>query len=78
MHDRLQRVFVKLLNEGTDVWRPVPGIPLGEDVYQLVQPVWYSPEDEEWEFLPGSNVVCEIRRLSEGPVLVATRLVEGP
>lgn len=68
-------VYVRLLNEGTVVFRPVTGIPVRPQVYQLLAPEGWSPEDEEWEFPPGSIVECEMRNLSTGEVLVAVRIV---
>ena len=49
-------VYVKLLDEGTDVMRPTLAIPLGESVYELLPTPDYNPENETWEFLPGTNV----------------------
>lgn len=52
-------LYVRLLNEGTDVWRPVKARRLGETTYQIADdPV---PQDEEWSFQPGDIVVAEHR-----------------
>lgn len=67
-------VYVQLLDEGTDVWRPVPATDLGNGRYQLLATDDYDPKDETWEF-PDASVVCEPRMLSGDVVLVATRLV---
>lgn len=64
-------VFVRLLNEGTRVLRPAPAVPRGGMRFRLIEPEDYDPEDEQWEFLPGSTVVCRAERSSEGDVLVA-------
>lgn len=56
-------VYVSLLNEGTDVWRPVSAIRVAADTYVLLRPSDYDPEDEDWEFLPGEVVVCEVREM---------------
>jgi hypothetical protein len=64
-------VYVKLLDEGVDVWRPVEATALADGRYRLEPTVDYDPELETWEFLPGSTVRCELRRLSSGPALVA-------
>jgi hypothetical protein len=66
-------VYVKLLDEGIDVWRPVPAEDFGESRYRLLPTDSYDPDDETWEFLPGTAVVCEPRQLSDGIYLVATR-----
>ena len=51
------RVFVALLNEGTEVWRPADAEPLGGDLYRLLGTV---PDDESWQFLTRTN--CSLRR----------------
>ncbi len=66
-------VYVQLLEEGTLVWRPTKAENLGEGRYRLLPTDNYDPEDETWQFLPGSVVVCEMRRLSGGDCLVALR-----
>jgi hypothetical protein len=64
-------VYVYLLDEGVDVWRPVIAEKVGPGLFRLNGPV---PEYESWQFQPGQVVPCEERALSGGPVLVA---VEG-
>ncbi len=68
-----ETVYVQLLNEGTDVWRPVLGVPIGRGVYRLLPTPDYDPEDEEWEFPPDTLVECRERVLSGGRRLVAVR-----
>jgi hypothetical protein len=52
-------IFVRLLHEGTDVWRPVPARRLSEATYRLGDsPI---PADEAWSFQPGDIVVAEHR-----------------
>jgi|CXWL01.1.fsa_nt_gi hypothetical protein len=64
-------VFVRLLEEGTDVWRPVQATHLGGAAYALST----SPhsDDELWEFEPGSHVITELRNLSGQCSKVAVR-----
>ena len=66
-------VYVKLLDEGVDVWRPVPAEDLGQRRYRILPTDNYDPDDETWEFLPGTAAVCEPRQLSDGIYLVAIR-----
>lgn len=68
------KVFVQLLGEGTVVFRPTLGVPLGNGMYRLLPTDDYDPEDESWEFLPGSIVRCEERRINGDQVLVAVSL----
>jgi len=66
-----ETIYVELLDEGVDVWRPVDAGPLGEGRYQLLAPADYDPETETWALLPGTVVRREVRRLGGGPVFIA-------
>ena len=67
-------IYMPLLNEGTDVWRPVEATHLEADSFRVEGPV---PEDEEWMFAPGSLVRCELRTLSPpGDYLVAVQAIK--
>jgi hypothetical protein len=57
-----------LLNEGTDVWRPVEAMKIGELGYMVTE---NAPPDEEWAFQPGHILRCERRQLNGGTHLVA-------
>ena len=72
-----QMVYVQLLNEGTIVYRPAPAVFLESNIVKLVLHDEYDPDDEEWEFKPGSVVRVENRTLSGGPVLVAVELIQA-
>jgi hypothetical protein len=54
-------VYVELLDEGVDVWRPVAAEHLGGNLYRLIGE---RPEDEVWRFAAGDVVKCQTRRLS--------------
>jgi hypothetical protein len=65
-------IYVALLDEGVDAWRPVQAEHVGGDLYRLVGK---PPDDEVWPFATGDVVRCEMRTLSGGggqgePVLV--------
>jgi hypothetical protein len=66
-------VYIPLLNEGTSVVRPTQAIRLRENVYQVLPTADYDPDDEEWEFPPGTAVECELETRSGQDVLVAKR-----
>lgn len=73
----VSHIYVALLDEGTDVWRPVKAENLGSGLYRILdQP--YEPANETWQFVPGDLVNCEVIHLSEGPVLAATQRVRNP
>jgi len=63
-------IYVALLDDGTDVWRPVDAKEIREGLFRIVSAP-SNPDDECWEFEPGSLVRCEERQLSGGSVLVA-------
>ena len=65
-------IYVALLDESVDVWRPVEAVIEGAGIYRLPPS---APAGETWLFPPGSRVRCEPRDLSEGPSLVVVALV---
>jgi hypothetical protein len=67
----VETIFVALLDEGVDVWRPVEAQREG-DFYRIVGSM---PPTEKWAFDSGSLVRCEHRELSEGAALVAVEAV---
>jgi hypothetical protein len=56
-------VYVALLDEGVNVWRPVKATLVAPSVYCLCGPV---PDEEVWQFQPGETVHCENRIFAEG------------
>ena len=63
-------IYVQLLDEGTDVWRPVSAELMSAEIYRIVGDA-PDPATERWEFMPGELVRCRIQRLSDGDSLVA-------
>ncbi len=59
-------VYVQLLNEGTVIFRPTRALDLGDGIFRLLPTPDYDPEDEEWEFLPGTSVRCGKRTDASG------------
>ena len=66
-------IHIPLLNEGTAVWRPAPAHRLDASTYIVLRPDSYDPDDEEWEFPPGSVVICQPTQTDKGTVLAAVR-----
>lgn len=64
-------IYVKLLEEGTDVWRPTEAKEIKEGLFLMLPTPDYRTCDEQWEFPPGSVVRGEKRVLSGDEVLVA-------
>jgi hypothetical protein len=70
-NEQIETVFVRLLDEGTDVVKPTSALPLGDGSFQLLPTSDYDPETETWEFLPGSKVQLERTVRSGGSILLA-------
>jgi hypothetical protein len=68
-----ERIYIPLLDEGMDVWRPVEAWKIDESTYIVLRPDDYDPADEHWEFPPGSTVVVERRDTPQGKILAAVR-----
>lgn len=65
-------IYVSLLEEGVDVWRPVQAVHLHDDVYRIVtQP--YDRATEWWQFEPGDIVRCECVEAAGGRIVAVTR-----
>lgn len=61
-------VYVRLMDDGTDVWRPVNAKRLPDGTFELAMPEGYDPENETWEFLPHARVRCASRQFSDGEI----------
>ncbi len=65
-------IYVRLLNEGTEVFRPVSATQIELNIFKLDNKDSYDSENEEWEFPPGSQVFVEERMLERNHILIAT------
>jgi hypothetical protein len=52
-------IYIKLLDEGVDVWRPTQGEMVSVLIFKVLPTKNYDPENEHWEFPPGTIVRCE-------------------
>jgi hypothetical protein len=66
-------IYVRLLEEGTDVSRPTQALDLGNGLFKLEATWDYDPEAETWEFVPGSEVSGEVRSSESGQFLLAVK-----
>lgn len=64
-------IYVALLNEGTEVLRPVKAVKVDNRRYKIIDNDDYNPDLEEWEFEPGSFVECRMDVRSGQKILVA-------
>ena len=55
-------IYVALLHEGVEVWRPVAAEPLGPDTYRIISPN-LNPDIETRTFDTGAEVRCGHRDL---------------
>ena len=61
------KIYIRLLDEAVDCWRPVEAEPRGA-AYLVIGP---TPSDEQWEFPAGSLVICQQTQFSEGETVLA-------
>ena len=70
----IKTVHVHLLDEGTTVIRPTRAVRLADNTYRLLPTPNYDPDDEHWQFLPGSVVYYAAETWDGCEVLVAREL----
>jgi hypothetical protein len=68
---KLVTIYIELFDEGVPCRRPTQAIDLENGTFKVLPTPNYDPENEVWEFLPGSIVRCKIRKDSEGEYLYA-------
>lgn len=71
LRQNMVSVYVRLLGEGVEVYRPVPASMVSTSTFVLYGKDIYDPKDEDWEFPPGSLVNVETKILDGESVLVA-------
>ncbi len=74
MDSNTRTIYIPLLDEGTPVVRPTQGISLGGDLYRVLATPNYDPDDEHWEFPPGSVVRGVIEKRDGEEIVVAREL----
>jgi hypothetical protein len=70
------KIYIQLLGEGTKVYRPVRAIEIEDNIYEIKGDDIYDPDDEEWEFIPGTIVFVEKKKLEGEFVLIAVKKVK--
>lgn len=58
-------IFVALMDEGVDVWRPVQARSLGGGLYRIIGADG-DTSDETWQFPAGAIVQCEDKQFANG------------
>lgn len=70
-----ETVYVRLLDEGLDVWRPVRARRLSADRY-LIMEQEYDRDIETWAYEPGTVVECRREPRNDHELTFAVRAVE--
>lgn len=65
-------IFVRLLDEKVDVWRPVCALRKADNIFEIMAQE-YDQRAEKWEFEPGDQVACEFISSSTGRIFAAVR-----
>ena len=73
MSSERETIYVPLLDEGIEVWRPVAARKVATDTY-LILDQNYDREVETWQFEPGTLVRCRKKRRNDHRILVATEI----
>jgi hypothetical protein len=60
-----ETIYISLLNEGTTVWCPVKAIRKSKNIFMIPEET-EKPDDEDWEFSPGTLVKCQEKVFSSG------------
>jgi hypothetical protein len=68
-------LYIRLLNEGTEVMRPTTGRLLAPNLVQILPTSDYDPAVEEWEFPPGTKVRFVTETQGDREVFVARQRV---
>ena len=61
-----EKIYIRLLDEGVDSWLPTTGEKITDTVYKVLPTDDYDPNDEDWEFIPGTVVKCELQEKDSG------------
>lgn len=68
-------VYMPLLDEGTECWRPVHAHRVSSDIYEIA--AGDESDDERWVYPSGSRVRCREHVFSDGKVgLVAYEIAD--
>ena len=70
---KTHEIYINLPED--DAARPTQAIVLENDRYKVLPTPDYDPDDEVWEFIPGSIVRCEVRDFRGKKYLLAVEKV---
>ncbi len=71
--NKLVEIYIDLPEEGSPTIRPTQAIDMGNGVFKVLPTPNYDPEDEVWQFPPGSLVRCKTVKEGNEEYLVAVQ-----
>ena len=71
----IRKIYIPLLDEGTDVIRPTTGILIEKNIYIVEETKDYDQNEETWLFPPGSVVECSEEYRDGEMILIAKKLI---
>jgi hypothetical protein len=74
--DIKRKIYVRLLDEGTEVYRPISCSYCGGGTYRIEGAIGNLDVDEKWEFPIGSLVKCKEKVLDGDVVSLAFELLQ--
>ncbi len=76
LDEKTEIIYVSLLDEPVEAWRPVDAVRLEENTFKITSANLY-PDDERWQFVTGEVVLCKERQFPNGPTcLVAVEKID--
>jgi hypothetical protein len=73
--DDSETIYVALLDEGVDVWRPVMARRLSDGTYLILEQD-YDRSTETWQFEPGAVVKGRVEKRNGRQITVATEAAQ--
>lgn len=66
-------IYIRLLDEGTEVYRPVKAMKVSKNIYKINS----KPSDDEvWEFLYGDHLICKDKKCSDDLLFCAVEKIK--
>lgn len=67
----IAKIYIPLLDEGVSVVRPTQAEWVKDDIFKVLPTDDYDPDNEHWQFPPGTLVICEPEIREDKALLVA-------
>jgi hypothetical protein len=75
MKEAIHEIFVRLMGEQMEIWRPVEAVKIDQETYRIISPN-PEPKVEKWQFNRDDMVSCQTKTFSDGTSgLIAVRKV---